>query len=454
MLRGLAVAIVVVCVCGLITRVLPDVWPIAGTVADERLSYPLTYWNALGLLAAVGTILCFHFACSRSEPPAVRVLGAAAVPVLTTILFFTFSRGAIAAGIVGLITYMAIARPPALLSGLVAAVPAAVVAIVAAYGADLLATADPTSPAAVDQGKEVALVVGACAVTAALLRLLLLRLDSRLSLDALPARARRLLPVALGAGAVAAVVALVALGAPGYVGDKYDRFVERGETPVGQLGDPRTRLTDPSNNGRIDQWDVAVQTFRGSPLEGEGAGTYQNVWVRERPITLTVRDAHSLYVEVLAELGLVGLAIAVLWRWARSSSRLAPGPAARPERRMRSPSPPCWCGCFTRVSTGTGRCRRSRCGCSRSEARRLRSRAVHGTAAAHRAGTAHRGNRRMPGTRRSPGRRAGLAEPPRRQRRRLRSRRLPRGGRRRGFIDLGAGLPARAVRGAGVLPPT
>ena len=82
MLRGLAAGIVVVCVCSLMTRVLPDVWPIAGTIADERLSYPVTYWNALGLLAAVGTILCFHFTCSRSEPPAVRVLGAAAVPVL------------------------------------------------------------------------------------------------------------------------------------------------------------------------------------------------------------------------------------------------------------------------------------------------------------------------------------------------------------------------------------
>ena len=31
MLRGLALGIVVVCVCGLITRVLPDVWPISET---------------------------------------------------------------------------------------------------------------------------------------------------------------------------------------------------------------------------------------------------------------------------------------------------------------------------------------------------------------------------------------------------------------------------------------
>ena len=75
MVRGLALGIVVVCVCGLVTRVLPDVWPISGTLADNRLSYPLTYWNAMGLLASVGAILCFHLACSRSEPALARVLG-------------------------------------------------------------------------------------------------------------------------------------------------------------------------------------------------------------------------------------------------------------------------------------------------------------------------------------------------------------------------------------------
>ena len=68
MVRGVALGIVVVCACGLVTHVLPDVWPISEGLSGNRLSYPLTYWNAIGLLASVGTILCFHLACSRSEP--------------------------------------------------------------------------------------------------------------------------------------------------------------------------------------------------------------------------------------------------------------------------------------------------------------------------------------------------------------------------------------------------
>ncbi len=60
MMRGLALAILVVCTIGLITRLLPDVWPTEPNLDPSRLSYPVTYWNTLGLMAAIGTILCFH----------------------------------------------------------------------------------------------------------------------------------------------------------------------------------------------------------------------------------------------------------------------------------------------------------------------------------------------------------------------------------------------------------
>jgi hypothetical protein len=305
-LRGVAVAIVIVCACGLVTRVLPDVWPIAGGLADNRLSYPLTYWNSTGLLAAVGAILCFHFTCSRSEPRAVRVFAAAALPLLASTLYFTFSRGAIAAGIAGLVAYIVIARPRALLSGLLATGPAAAIAVVVAYDADLLASANPTSAAAVDQGQEVALVIGLCVLGAAVARTLLLSLDSRLRLRLGTSTAGGL----LAAGAAAAVIVLLVLDAPAYVGDQYDRFVEGGG--AGKPGDLRTRLTDPANSGRLEHWDVALDVFAEAPLEGEGAGTYQNVWARDRPLAFSVRDAHSLYVEVLGELGVVGAALLLL----------------------------------------------------------------------------------------------------------------------------------------------
>jgi hypothetical protein len=66
-------------VAGLITHVLPYVWHSAPSVSNERLSYPVTYWNALGLLAALGIVLAFHLTCSLAERRLVRILAAGAV---------------------------------------------------------------------------------------------------------------------------------------------------------------------------------------------------------------------------------------------------------------------------------------------------------------------------------------------------------------------------------------
>ena len=65
--RGVVLGIVVVCTCALITRVLPDVWPIGPNIYENRLAYPITYWNTLGLLAAIGCVLALHLTCSLRE---------------------------------------------------------------------------------------------------------------------------------------------------------------------------------------------------------------------------------------------------------------------------------------------------------------------------------------------------------------------------------------------------
>jgi O-antigen ligase len=309
MLRGLAVGITAVCLTGLATRVLPDVFPIADTIVKGRLSYPVTYWNALGLLASVGIILCFHFACSRSEPRAVRVFGAAAIPLLAPTLYFTFSRGAMAAGVVGLLTYVAVGRPRSLLSGLLATVPPTVVAVIVAYHADLLATEKPTTEAAVTQGHDVAIAVFACVAGAALLRVALLALDFRVAELVLREQiSPRLRATVAAAVASVAILLFVALDVPAGIGNQYDRFVNNsGSGAAGS--DLRTRLTNPANNGRIDTWRVAVDEFTDRQFAGAGAGTYQNAWMTDRPVTLSVRDAHSLYLEVMGELGVVGLVL-------------------------------------------------------------------------------------------------------------------------------------------------
>lgn len=309
MARGVALGILVVCVCGLITRLAPDVWPIAANFRESRLAYPITYWNSLGLLAAIGTILCFHFTCSRSERRGVRVIAAGAAPILVTTLLLTFSRGAILAGAVGLLAYVILGRPQALLSGTLATAPAAAIALVFTYRADEIASLEPTTAAAVSQGHNLALAIGIAVVTALWFRWMLLPADARIANVQVFERPSGVRLGVLAAVAVVAIAGLAAtMDAPGYVADQYDRFTRDGG--VEPASETRARLTDPGNNGRVKLWRAAIEDgFEPAKLGGQGAGTYELVWTRSRAeegAGFTVEDAHSLYLETLSDLGLVG----------------------------------------------------------------------------------------------------------------------------------------------------
>ncbi|MBA2792432.1 MAG: O-antigen ligase family protein, partial [Thermoleophilaceae bacterium] len=308
MLWGFAGAAAAICLAGLASRVLPDLVPSASNVANERLSYPVTYWNTLGMVATLGILACFHIAAAERGPKVARILGAAAVPGLAVTLLFTFSRGAILVLPVALVVYVVVGRPRGLLSAVLATVPPSVVALVVAYGADMLATENPTVASAAGQANRVALVTGIAMAVAALIRLALVPVDARLSAVRVAPRTRR----ALLAGSAAVLVlvaggASLALDAPAKLERQYDRFVEGGEVTTG--GDARRRLTSASNNGRLDHWRVALEVFREDRLKGQGAGTYENAWAQERPVQFVVLDAHSLYLETLADLGIVGLVL-------------------------------------------------------------------------------------------------------------------------------------------------
>jgi hypothetical protein len=308
LIRGIVVGASIVSLAGLISRVAPDVWHTATNVANERLSYPVTYWNALGMLATLAMVLAFHLTCSLSERRLVRILAAAVLPLLATTLFFTFSRGAIVAGTIALVVYLFVGRPRGLLSGALATAPVTAVLLVVAYNANLLDTVDPTTPAATSQGHRVALVAAVCVAVAAGLRLLFAsRLDPRLRAatgKSWMSRGER--TAAIVGGIVVAVVLILALGVPQKLSGDWHRFLS-GVTPRGSHGDLRRRLVDPSNNGRGDLWRAALHGFSAAPLQGRGAGMYQVIWEQRRPRFAFVLNAHSLYLETMAELGLPGL---------------------------------------------------------------------------------------------------------------------------------------------------
>jgi O-antigen ligase len=62
---------------------------------------------------------------------------------------------------------------------------------------------------------------------------------------------------------------------------------------------------------RPHYWQVALKEYEQNPALGSGAGTYADYWLRDRPDPSFTRTAHSLYLQSLAELGPLGLALVV-----------------------------------------------------------------------------------------------------------------------------------------------
>jgi O-Antigen ligase len=309
LVRMLVVGLAAVCLIGLLSRVLPHAWPTAETFFANRLNYPLTYWNAEGMLAAVVLILGLHLSADRSEHWGVRVLAAAVLPAIAATLLLTFSRGATGAAVIGVLAYCLTTRSNTLPTALLAVAAPIAVAMRSAWDATALATNHPTTSAAISQGRHVAVVVGACMVGAGLLRAVLLLADRRIAeLALVRVPPRRAVRVGVGAGVGIGVVLLaLAAGAGGYAHRQYDKFVNGTREP--RVVQVRDRLTDPANDGRLPLWRAAIDIYDTQKLHGTGAGTYQDYYTRYRSETVYVVDTHSLYLQSLAELGLVGLAL-------------------------------------------------------------------------------------------------------------------------------------------------
>ncbi len=95
-----------------------------------------------------------------------------------------------------------------------------------------------------------------------------------------------------------AIAAAIAVG-----GRAWDQF---SSSDIQFPDDPKQHFADLGGAGRHDFWRVAIDAFGEKPLLGHGAGTYEFSWEKLRSIELPVHDAHSLYLEAFAELGIVG----------------------------------------------------------------------------------------------------------------------------------------------------
>ncbi len=329
-LNAVATAIVVVAALAVASRLDPGLFPAATQTASflpgtsGRLAWPLNYWNALAALMAVGMPLLLAMATSARSLRA-QAAAAGAIPLLGLCGYLTFSRGGALEAAAALIVFLLLApdRIPKLATAALGAAGTAVLVAAAVHRSSI--EQGLTGAAAHHQGRTLAIVIVLVCSGVAIAQIGL----GMAVRHGTPPRwlqvSRRQASVLLGGAIVAALVAALVAGAPSHLSHAWHEFEVPSPATLHQ--DSLGRFSAISSNGRYQLWKAAINATAGHVLTGNGPGTYALLWPPRAPFYSPAQNAHSLYFETLAEVGVVGLAlllgffVLVIWTAVRMSLR-------------------------------------------------------------------------------------------------------------------------------------
>ena len=296
---GIAFAAVLVSGIAVASRLTPELFPandVKRVFGTQRLNYPFYYWNAVGAWSAMAIAMALAWS-AHAKALVTRAAFAAALPVCGLAVYLTYSRAGVAGGVAAALIVVVLSR-----NRWVAALHAlgggAGTAIAVLVTREHQAIVD-ASRSATGAGSVLAALLAGCLLSAAIAVTTRLTGVDRLRLG------RRLGGALAAAGAVLALLILVTVGRD-EVEEGWDQF--RGASLVtadtGPGADPASRLTN-FQSGRYQIWRSSLRAFESAELEGVGAGGFEFWWNQDGGEEF-VRDAHSLYLESLAELGVPG----------------------------------------------------------------------------------------------------------------------------------------------------
>jgi hypothetical protein len=298
-------AIGAICLFSLATKLFPNALRIYDPTAVNRLAVPLGYWNGLSAFAAIGIVLALGFAAHGRTGVSRAAAAALLVPLLAA-FYFTFGRSGWIALAVGTIVGIGLDRYPLKpLALLVALGPLLVVDVWLSSRRPGLTHAHASLAQATHDGHALALRLLALALATAAVAYLFWLVEQR---TAVPRSVKVAFAILLAVACVTgAAFAFAHYGSPASLAQRaWHNF----KTPPSKAANLNRRLLSLSGNGRYQLWRLALRDARNHPWLGSGAGSFERYFLRHQPAQLSrVRDAHNLYAETLAELGLVGLAL-------------------------------------------------------------------------------------------------------------------------------------------------
>jgi O-antigen ligase len=337
--KRLELALVPLAFAGLFAGIVTAVVLLTGNdflryIDDGTLQYPLGYRNANAAFFLVAMWAAVGLAATNELDWRLRALALGAATLCLEIAALSQSRGSMIAIAVALVVFLVVSRDRARgLAWLVLAILPALVVIPAVadlYQTDGLenyegVTELRTAGRALLGGTALAVLIGGVAT--------LVGRRLRTSTERL-ATANRAVAIAAVAVAIAGAAGFTAAtGDPaGWIEDRVDEFLTQG-TPGSEERSSRFGVN--AGSERDDLWRVALDEAGDEPLLGSGGGGFQYAYLirRSEEGIESVRDAHSVELEILSELGIPGLAlfalviggaVAGIWR----ARRAGPGAAA------------------------------------------------------------------------------------------------------------------------------
>lgn len=313
LVMGVGAALGLVSLLAVLSRLYPGAFPADQMTiflpgSGDRLTYPLNYSDGTGNLLALAIPLLLFIATGASWPAA-QAAAAAAIPVTVLAVVMTASRGGALTSLVSIVAYYALApnRLPKLGTGIVSAAGAAGL-VVALLHRPALREGLSTVTAVGQRHAFAVLLVVVCAAVA-LAQAGISVATRRVNRPQWSMATRRQAAMTTALALVVAAAVGIAVGLPAELEKQWHSFKETDATAV--VGNAEARLGTVAGSHRYQYWQVAVQAFESEPLRGIGAGTFEFYWAEHGSLPQFVQNAHSLYLETLAETGLVGAILIV-----------------------------------------------------------------------------------------------------------------------------------------------
>jgi hypothetical protein len=299
---------------------------------DSTLRLPLGYRNANAAFFIICAWPLLVLAAQSTLRWELRVLCVGFTTVLLDLVVLSQSRGSLPAAAFALLAYLAFS-PHRLRAGVVAGL--AVLPVLSVLPTLL----DVFQHGEADSGSiEVLHDAGGAMVLSGLFSLILATLALRVVHPNLQLEREQVHRISRVAGALTATVVLLVLAT--FIADRGGpvEFLDQRVAEFEQGGDPDfsqegQRFGANVGSNRRDFWRVALAEGGGSPLTGDGGGSFSVEYLRERESVETPEDPHSLELLLLSELGIVGLIcfgvfVAGVGLGAARSWRLGPAAAA------------------------------------------------------------------------------------------------------------------------------